>query len=196
MRQKVLISAALLHDPECWCSTSRRPPGRRLGGDVPHLIKAARASRQTVLYSSHELRDRRNGRRSSRRAAQGRWPPTIRGTLRELMKLVPRRDLHELVFTEDPEAVAHRIVDTSCRGTERWTGIVGRSTCSSATSSAASDNDVIAPAAICTAPVESRRDAGARRLLYPFKLLVTYGRPFWDYGVLDESRGTTRARSC
>ena len=48
------------------------------------------------------------------------------------------------------------------------------------------DNDVIAPAGDLHGPLSKAVAMLALvGFLYPFKLLVTYGRPFWDYGVLD-----------
>ena len=56
MRQKVLLSAALLHDPELFCWTSHFPAstsGPRLV--LRSLIQELAARGKVVLFSSHEL---------------------------------------------------------------------------------------------------------------------------------------------
>src|SRR5512139_2062706 len=48
------------------------------------------------------------------------------------------------------------------------------------------DNDLIAPAGDLHGPLSNAvAILGLIGLLYPFKLLGTYGRPFWDYAALD-----------
>jgi ABC-2 type transport system ATP-binding protein len=115
MRQKVLISAALLHDPELLVFDEPMS-GLDAASAVMfrHLIKALARADKTVLYSSHELEavervaDRVVVLHQGRMAAHDSVE-----RLRELMKLDSLEEIFtELVFTEDPEAVANRIVDT------------------------------------------------------------------------------------
>lgn len=115
MRQKVLISAALLHDPELLVFDEPMS-GLDAASAVTfrHLIKALARAGKTVLYSSHELEavervaDRVIVLHQGRMAAHDSVE-----RLRELMKLDSLEAIFtELVFTEDPEAVAARIVDT------------------------------------------------------------------------------------
>ena len=115
MRQKVLISAALLHDPELLVFDEPMS-GLDAASAVMfrHLIKGLARAGKTVLYSSHELEtvervaDRVVVLHQGRVAAHDSVE-----RLRELMKLDSLEEIFtELVFTEDPEAVAHRIVDT------------------------------------------------------------------------------------
>jgi ABC-2 type transport system ATP-binding protein len=115
MRQKVLISAALLHDPELLVFDEPMS-GLDAASAVMfrHLIKALARAGKTVLYSSHELEavervaDRVVVLHQGRMAAHDSVE-----RLRELMKLDSLEEIFtELVFAEDPEAVAGRIVDT------------------------------------------------------------------------------------
>jgi len=114
MRQKVLISAALIHDPELLVFDEPMS-GLDAASAVMfrHLIKGLARAGKTVLYSSHELEtvervaDRVVVLHQGRMAAHDSVE-----RLRELMKLDSLEEIFtELVFTEDPEAVAHRIVD-------------------------------------------------------------------------------------
>ena len=115
MRQKVLISAALLHDPELLVFDEPMS-GLDAASAVMfrHLIKALARAGKTVVYSSHELEalervaDRVVVLHQGRMAAHDSVE-----RMRELMKLDSLEEIFtELVFTEDPEAVADRIVDT------------------------------------------------------------------------------------
>jgi ABC-2 type transport system ATP-binding protein len=115
MRQKVLISAALLHDPDLLVFDEPMS-GLDAASAVMfrHLIKALARAGKTVLYSSHELEavervaDRVVVLHQGRMAAHDSVE-----RLRELMKLDSLEEIFtELVFSEDPEAVAGRIVDT------------------------------------------------------------------------------------
>ena len=115
MRLKVLISAALLHDPELLVFDEPMS-GLDAASAVMfrHLIKALARAGKTVVYSSHELEavervaDRVVVLHQGRMAAHDSVE-----RMRELMKLDSLEEIFtELVFTEDPEAVADRIVDT------------------------------------------------------------------------------------
>jgi ABC-2 type transport system ATP-binding protein len=115
MRQKVLISAALLHDPELLVFDEPMS-GLDAASAVMfrHLIKALARAGKTVLYSSHELEavervaDRVVVLHQGRMAAHDSVD-----RLRELMRLDSLEEIFtELVFADDPEAVAGRIVDT------------------------------------------------------------------------------------
>lgn len=114
MRQKVLISAALLHNPDVLVF-DEPVSGLDAASAVVfrHLIKALAQAGKMVLYSSHELE---TVERVADRVVvlhQGRMvahDSVVR--LRELMQLESLEEIFsELVFTEDPQAVAGRIVD-------------------------------------------------------------------------------------
>jgi ABC-2 type transport system ATP-binding protein len=114
MRQKVLISAALLHDPDLLVFDEPMSGLDAASAVVfRHLIKALARAGKMVLYSSHELEtvervaDRVVVLHQGRMAAHDSVE-----RLRELMKLDSLEEIFtELVFTEDPEAVANRVVD-------------------------------------------------------------------------------------
>lgn len=115
MRQKVLISAALLHDPDLLVFDEPMS-GLDAASAVMfrHLIKALARAGKTVLYSSHELEavervaDRVVVLHQGRMAAHDSVE-----RLRELMRLDSLEEIFtELVCSEDPEAVAGRIVDS------------------------------------------------------------------------------------
>ncbi len=114
MRQKVLISAALLHDPDVLVFDEPMSGLDAASAVIfRHLIKALARAGKTVLYSSHELEavervaDRVVVLHQGRMAAHDSVE-----RLRELMKLDSLEEIFtELVFTEDPEAVANRIID-------------------------------------------------------------------------------------
>jgi ABC-2 type transport system ATP-binding protein len=114
MRQKVLISAALLHDPELLVFDEPMS-GLDAASAVTfrHLIKALARAGKTVLYSSHELEAVERVANRVVVLHQGRMAAHDSvERLRELMKLDSLEEIFaELVFTEDPEAVAGRIVD-------------------------------------------------------------------------------------
>jgi ABC-2 type transport system ATP-binding protein len=114
MRQKVLISAALLHDPELLVFDEPMS-GLDAASAVTfrHLIKALARAGKTVLYSSHELEAVERVANRVVVLHQGRMAAHDSvERLRELMKLDSLEEIFaELVFTEDPEAVADRIVD-------------------------------------------------------------------------------------
>ena len=114
MRQKVLISAALMHNPDLLVFDEPMSGLDAASAVVfRHLIKALARAGKMVLYSSHELEtvervaDRvivlHHGRMVAHDSVE---------RLRELMQLESLEQIFsELVFTEDPQAVASRIVD-------------------------------------------------------------------------------------
>jgi len=114
MRQKVLISAALLHNPDLLVFDEPMSGLDAASAVVfRHLVKALAHAGKMVLYSSHELE---TVERVADRVVvlhQGRMvahDSVVR--LRELMQLASLEEIFsELVFTEDPQAVAGRIVD-------------------------------------------------------------------------------------
>jgi ABC-2 type transport system ATP-binding protein len=119
MRQKVLISAALLHNPDLLVF-DEPTSGLDAASAVVfrHLIKALAQAGKMVLYSSHELE---TVERVAHRVVvlhQGRMVAHDSvDRLRELMHLESLEQIFsELVFTEDPQAVASRIVDTMVSG--------------------------------------------------------------------------------
>lgn len=114
MRQKVLISAALMHNPDLLVF-DEPASGLDAASAVVfrHLIKALARAGKMVLYSSHELE---TVERVADRVVvlhQGRMVAHDSvERLRELMQLESLEEIFsELVFAEDPEAVAGRIVD-------------------------------------------------------------------------------------
>jgi ABC-2 type transport system ATP-binding protein len=114
MRQKVLISAALLHDPDLLVFDEPMS-GLDAGSAMVfrHLVKALARGGKTVLYSSHELE---TVERVADRVVvlhQGRMVAHDSvERLRALMQLESLEDIFsQLVVSEDPEAVAGRIVD-------------------------------------------------------------------------------------
>ena len=114
MRQKVLISAALLHNPDLLVFDEPMSGLDAASAVVfRHLIKALARAGKMVLYSSHELE---TVERVADRVVvlhQGRMVAHDSvERLRELMQLASLEEIFsELVFTEDPQAVAGRIVD-------------------------------------------------------------------------------------
>jgi ABC-2 type transport system ATP-binding protein len=114
MRQKVLISAALLHDPELLVFDEPMSGLDAASAVVfRHLIKALARAGKMVLYSSHELEtvervaDRVVVLHQGRRVAYDSVEQ-----LRTMMQLESLEEIFsELVFAEDPQAVANRIVD-------------------------------------------------------------------------------------
>jgi ABC-2 type transport system ATP-binding protein len=119
MRQKVLISAALLHNPDLLVFDEPMS-GLDAASAVTfrHLIKALARAGKMVLYSSHELE---TVERVADRVVvlhQGRMVAHDSvERLRELMQLESLEEIFaELVFTEDPQAVAARIVDAMVAG--------------------------------------------------------------------------------
>ena len=114
MRQKVLISAALLHDPDLLVFDEPMSGLDAASAVIfRHLIKALARAGKMVLYSSHELE---TVERVATRVVvlhQGRMVAHDSvERLRELMQLESLEEIFsELVFTEDPQAVAGRIVD-------------------------------------------------------------------------------------
>ena len=114
MRQKVLISAALLHNPDLLVFDEPMSGLDAASAVVfRHLIKALARAGKMVLYSSHELE---TVERVATRVVvlhQGRMVAHDSvERLRELMQLESLEQIFaELVFTEDPQAVAGRIVD-------------------------------------------------------------------------------------
>ena len=114
MRQKVLISAALMHNPDLLVFDEPMSGLDAASAMVfRHLIKALARAGKMVLYSSHELEtvervaDRVIVLHLGRMVAHDSVE-----RLRELMRLESLEQIFsELVFTEDPQAVASRIVD-------------------------------------------------------------------------------------
>jgi len=114
MRQKVLISAALLHNPDLLIFDEPMS-GLDAASAVAfrHLIRALARAGKMILYSSHELdtvervAERvivlHHGRMVAHDSVE---------RLRELMRLESLEEIFsELVCAEDPQAVAGRIVD-------------------------------------------------------------------------------------
>jgi len=114
MRQKVLISAALLHNPDLLVFDEPMSGLDAASAVVfRHLIKALARAGKMVLYSSHELEtverlaDRVIVLHQGRMVAHDSVE-----RLRELMQLESLEQIFsELVITEAPQAVAGRIVD-------------------------------------------------------------------------------------
>jgi ABC-2 type transport system ATP-binding protein len=119
MRQKVLISAALLHNPDLLVFDEPMSGLDAASAVVfRHLIKALARAGKMVLYSSHELE---TVERVADRVVvlhQGRMVAHDSvERLRELMQLESLEEIFsELVFTEDPQVVAGRVVDVVVSG--------------------------------------------------------------------------------
>jgi len=114
MRQKVLISAALLHNPDLLIFDEPMS-GLDAASAVMfrHLIKTLARAGKMILYSSHELETVERVAERVIVLHHGRMVAhdTVE-QLRELMRLESLEEIFsELVFTEDPQAVASRIVD-------------------------------------------------------------------------------------
>lgn len=115
MRQKVLISAALLHNPDLFVFDEPMSGLDAASAVVfRHLIKGLARAGKMVLYSSHELETVERVADRVIVLHQGRMVAHDSvERLRELMQLESLEQIFsELVFTEDPQAVAGRIVDT------------------------------------------------------------------------------------
>jgi len=114
MRQKVLICAALLHNPDLLVFDEPMS-GLDAASAVMfrHLIKALARAGKMVLYSSHELEAVERVAASVIVLDHGR--AVAHDSVERLRVLMKRESLEqifsELVFTEDPETVAGRIVD-------------------------------------------------------------------------------------
>jgi ABC-2 type transport system ATP-binding protein len=114
MRQKVLISAALVHNPDLLVFDEPMSGLDAASAVVfRHLIKGLARAGKTVLYSSHELETVERVADRVIVLHQGRMVAHDSvERLRELMQLESLEQIFsELVFTEDPQAVAGRIVD-------------------------------------------------------------------------------------
>jgi ABC-2 type transport system ATP-binding protein len=114
MRQKVLISAALLHDPQLLVFDEPMSGLDAASAVIfRHLIKALAEAGKIVLYSSHELDAVE--RVATRVAVLHHGRMVAHDSVARLRALMQRESLEdifsELVFTEDPAAVAGRIVD-------------------------------------------------------------------------------------
>lgn len=115
MRQKVLISAALLHNPDLLVFDEPMSGLDAASAVVfRHLIKSLAQAGKMILYSSHELE---TVERVADRVVVLHHGKMVAhdsvDRLRELMQLASLEEIFsELVFTEDPQAVAGRIVDT------------------------------------------------------------------------------------
>jgi ABC-2 type transport system ATP-binding protein len=114
MRQKVLVSAALLHNPDLLVFDEPMS-GLDAASAVMfrHLIRALAQTGKMILYSSHELDAVERVSTSVIVLHQGRAVAHDSvERLRTLMKVKSLEEVFsELVFTEDPETVAARIVD-------------------------------------------------------------------------------------
>jgi ABC-2 type transport system ATP-binding protein len=114
MRQKVLISAALMHNPDLLVFDEPMSGLDAASAVVfRHLIKGLARAGKMVLYSSHELEtvERVAGRVIVLHQGRMVAHDSVE-RLRELMQLESLEQIFsELVFTEDPQAVAGRIVD-------------------------------------------------------------------------------------
>ena len=114
MRQKVLISAALMHNPDLLVFDEPMSGLDAASAVVfRHLIKGLARAGKVVLYSSHELETVERVADRVIVLHQGRMVAHDSvERLRELMRLESLEQIFsELVFTEDPQAVAGRIVD-------------------------------------------------------------------------------------
>ena len=114
MRQKVLISAALLHNPDLLVFDEPMSGLDAASAVVfRHLIKALARAGKMVLYSSHELETVERVADRVIVLHQGRMVAHDSvERLRELMQLESLEQIFsELVITEAPQAVAGRIVD-------------------------------------------------------------------------------------
>jgi len=114
MRQKVLISAALMHNPDLLVFDEPMSGLDAASAVVfRHLIKGLARAGKMVLYSSHELETVERVADRVIVLHQGRMVAHDSvERLRELMQLESLEQIFsELVFTEDPQAVAGRIVD-------------------------------------------------------------------------------------
>jgi ABC-2 type transport system ATP-binding protein len=114
MRQKVLISAALLHNPDLLIFDEPMSGLDAASAVVfRHLIKTLATAGKMILYSSHELETVERVAERVIVLHQGRMVAHDSvERLRELMRLESLEEIFsELVFTEDPQAVASRIVD-------------------------------------------------------------------------------------
>ena len=114
MRQKVLISAALVHNPDLLVFDEPMSGLDAASAVVfRHLIKGLARAGKMVLYSSHELETVERVADRVIVLHQGRMVAHDSvERLRELMQLESLEQIFsELVFTEDPQAVAGRIVD-------------------------------------------------------------------------------------
>jgi len=114
MRQKVLVCAALLHNPDLLVFDEPMS-GLDAASAVTfrHLIRALARAGKMILYSSHELDAVERVSTSVIVLHQGRAVAHDSvERLRALMKVESLEEIFsELVFSEDPEAVAGRIVD-------------------------------------------------------------------------------------
>lgn len=114
MRQKVLISAALLHNPDLLIFDEPMSGLDAASAVIfRHLIKTLARAGKMILYSSHELETVERVAERVIVLHHGRMVAhdTVE-RLRELMRLESLEEIFsELVFTEDPQAVADRIVD-------------------------------------------------------------------------------------
>lgn len=114
MRQKVLISAALMHDPDFLIfdePTSGLDAGSALV--FRHLVGALAQAGKIVLYSSHELETIEKVCSSVILLHEGR--AVAHGTMEHLRDLMHVQSLEQvfaqLVFREDPQQIADRMVD-------------------------------------------------------------------------------------
>lgn len=114
MRQKVLISAALLHDPDVLVFDEPMSGLDAASALVfRHLLQALAAAGKCVLYSSHELEAVEKVAHRVVVLYQGRCVAHDSvARLRELMRLGSLEAIFaELIRAEDPSRVAERIVD-------------------------------------------------------------------------------------
>ncbi len=114
MRQKVLISAALLHNPDLLIFDEPMSGLDAASAVIfRHLIKTLASAGKMILYSSHELETVERVAKRVIVLHHGRMVAHDSvERLRELMRLESLEEIFsELVFTEDPQAVANRIVD-------------------------------------------------------------------------------------
>ncbi|HEY3383199.1 MAG TPA: ABC transporter ATP-binding protein [Vicinamibacterales bacterium] len=115
MRQKILISAALIHDPDVLIFDEPLS-----GLDVTaalvfkHLVRTLADRGKTILYSSHVLEVVE--KLCSRVVVLTRGQVVADDSVERLRELMSRGTLEEvfaeLVFREDPERVAREIADT------------------------------------------------------------------------------------
>jgi len=114
MRQKVLVTAALMHDPDIVIFDEPMSGLDATAGLVfRHLLGSLARAGKTVLYSSHELETVEKICTRVVVLHEGRVVADDDvARLRELMKLESLEQIFaELVFQEDPRQVADRLVD-------------------------------------------------------------------------------------
>ena len=117
MRQKVLLAAALLHNPDLLLLDSRSPDSTSDGAGVARLIQELAARGKVVLFSSHELETvericvahRDSASREGRRGRFDRAPANADG------RFDARGIFAQLASDHDTAAVSRQIADLDQR---------------------------------------------------------------------------------